>query len=196
MKILRKLFTLISLALLSSGAYAHSGHAEAISFFSGFLHPITGWDHLLTILLVSFWSAFTLKRIWLGPALFMGGMFLGVFLGLAQYTITWFELGIAISIMGMGILIYFNRRFDFNFSLSLISIFGIFHGYAHANSLGNSSASIGLILLDLCGLLIATAALHAIGVLLGKKVNILNSLAYRGIGISAAVIGMVTTLFV
>lgn len=195
MKILRKLFTLISLALLSSGAYAHSGHTEAISFLSGFLHPITGWDHLFTILLVSFWSAFTLKRIWLGPAIFMGGMFLGVFLGLSQYAITWFELGIAISIMGMGILIYFNKRFDFNFALGLISIFGIFHGYAHANSLGSSSTSIGLVLSDLCGLLIATGALHAIGVFLGKKMNSFNSLAHQGVGISAAMLGVVMTLF-
>lgn len=196
MKIFIKLVSLLAFVFFSNCAFAHEGHFDSIGFLSGFLHPITGWEHLLTILLVSFWSAFTLKRIWLGPTLFMGGMFLGVFLGLAQYAITWFELGIAISIMGMGILIYFNRRFDFNFSLALISIFGIFHGYAHANILGNSSASTGLILLDLCGLLIATAALHAIGVLLGKKVDSLNSLAYRGIGISAAVIGMVTTLFV
>jgi len=181
------------LALISGAALAHTGHADSAGFLSGFLHPLSGLDHIFAILLVSFWSAFALKRVWLGPALFMGGMLLGVMLSFTHHSIPWFELGIALSILGMGILIYFNQGLGLKISLGLIAIFGIFHGYAHsiASSVNTSMVLMGS---DLFGLLIATALLHAFGVLLGQTIRRLNFLAHKGIGISAALVGVVMAL--
>lgn len=192
---LMKSLVSIGIFLLSTSAFAHSGHIDSFGFISGFLHPLTGWDHFLTILLVSFWSVFALKKIWLGPVKFIGGMFLGAFLGLAHFTIVWFELGISLSIIGMGFLIYFNQRFNFNIVFVLIAVFGIFYGYAHSDYLGNVNNSSALIIADLCGLMIATSLLHAIGLFLGKKVIDFNTLAYRGVGICAALIGLWSASF-
>lgn len=187
-----KSLTLLSIALASNSAFAHPGHAESAGFLSGFLHPITGWDHLFAILLVSFWSAFALKKAWLGPVIFMGGMGFGVTLGIFQYSISWFELGIAISIMGLGILIYLNRQFNSIFALVLISFFGVFHGYAHADALNSGGYRlITAITADLCGLLLATGILHVLGILLSNKIQKLNAMAHKSVGLSAAAIGAV-----
>lgn len=181
------------LALISGAALAHTGHADSVNFLSGFLHPLSGLDHLFAIVLVSFWSAFALKRVWLGPALFMGGMLLGVMLGFTHHAIPWFEFGIALSILGMGILIYFNQGIGFKFPLGLIAIFGVFHGYAHSI---DSSVNTSIVLMgsDLLGLLISTALLHIVGVLLAQTIRRLNLLAYKSIGISATLVGMVMAL--
>lgn len=183
----------IGSTLFSGAALAHTGHADSVSFLSGFLHPLTGLDHLSVILLVSFWSALALKKVWLGPTLFMGGMFIGVMLGFAHYSIPWFELGIAMSVLGMGILIYLNQGVGFKIPLGLIAIFGVFHGYAHSID-GSANTSMMLVSSDLSGLLISTAILHIFGVLLGQKIRCLNFPAYKGIGISVTIVGVAMAL--
>jgi hydrogenase/urease accessory protein HupE len=47
---------------------------------------------------------------------------------------------------------------------------------------------------DLFGLLIATALLHAFGVLLGQTIRRLNFPTHKGIGISATLVGVVMAL--
>jgi len=190
-----KFLALIGSFFISNAAFAHSAQTESISFLSGFLHPIMGWDHLLTLLLVSFWSVFVLKKVWLGPIMFMGGILLGILLGLAQYALVWFEIGISISIIGMGVLIYFNQRFNFNIVIALLAVFGIFHGYAHSEILGNAYATNSDIIIDLCGLLVSTSLLHSIGLFFGKKAYDLNFPLHRSVGISAAFIGFGTMTF-
>ena len=191
MNTLIKLISLLAFVIFTNNAFAHSGHAESVSFMAGILHPLTGWDHLLAILLVSFWSAFTLKKVWLGPIMFMCGMGVGVILGLTHFSVEWFELGVAISIVGLGLLIYIHKKSNLSLALGLTSLFGFFHGYAHADALGDASnAMASSISMDLLGLLIATAMLHGIGIVLGKRVHQFNQLAYKGVGISAVLVGL------
>ena len=49
---------LAALAILGSlfpeFTFAHSGHDVSVGFVSGVLHPFTGLDHLLVIVLVGF----------------------------------------------------------------------------------------------------------------------------------------------
>lgn len=196
MKTLIKLFYVLAFVTSSSCSFAHSGHVDSVSFMSGLLHPLTGWDHFLAILLASFWSAFALKKIWVGPVLFMSGMGVGAILGLAQYSVEWFELGIAFSITGLGVLIYVHQKSNPSLALGLIGLFGFFHGYAHADALsGASSAMVSSIAIDLLGLLVATAVLHGVGVLLANKLRQFNQMAYKGVGISATLVGL-TMIFV
>jgi len=77
-----KFIAALCFLISSSMAYAHPGHETSISFFSGILHPFSGLDHLLVILLVGFWSAFVLNQIWVGPLAFLLGMMAGVFSGI------------------------------------------------------------------------------------------------------------------
>jgi len=76
---MKKLFLSITAfvaAPFSTLVFAHTGHDVTVSFMSGLLHPFSGFDHLLVIVLVGFWSAFVLKKTWLGPCFFLMGMFL------------------------------------------------------------------------------------------------------------------------
>jgi hydrogenase/urease accessory protein HupE len=53
-------------------------------FTDGFLHPLTGWDHLLAMFAVGLWAAQHRGRaLWLIPLSFVGVMVLGGILGVA-----------------------------------------------------------------------------------------------------------------
>ena len=55
---------------------------DAIGLSHGFNHPLTGWDHLVTMLAVGIWAAqLRGKAIWLLPLSFVSVMSLG---GLAR----------------------------------------------------------------------------------------------------------------
>ena len=46
----------ITLTGLSVPAFAHSGHGEGL--VAGFLHPVSGADHVLAMVAVGLWAAF------------------------------------------------------------------------------------------------------------------------------------------
>jgi len=174
-----KLTPLLVLIITSGLAQAHSGHFVVTGLFSGLAHPLSGFDHFIVILLVGFWSAYAFKKVWLGPVSFMVGMTVGMALGLANPSYYWLELGIAFSVMGIGILMFLQKRFSSNAILGLIGFFGAFHGFAHTEYLSISAmTSTSLLVADLIGLLIATSVLHVVGVGIARvtknKITILS----------------------
>ena len=59
-------FLLISAAAMPLATLAHTG-ADAGShhgFLTGFMHPLTGLDHLAAMLAVGLWSALVARRAW------------------------------------------------------------------------------------------------------------------------------------
>jgi urease accessory protein len=61
-------FTAAPLAVLgSSTALAHVQSGEADGFLTGFLHPISGLDHVLAMVAMGLWGA---PAIWLLPVSF------------------------------------------------------------------------------------------------------------------------------
>mgnify|MGYP000365618072 FL=1 len=77
----------IALTFGASVAFAHPGHpghtAEG-SLLAGFLHPLTGADHLLAMVAVGVWSALASRSVrdalW-APVAFVALMILGALLG-------------------------------------------------------------------------------------------------------------------
>lgn len=182
----------VLLPFLSSGlAFAHEGHDRSVGFMSGLLHPISGIDHLLVIVLVGFWSAFVLRKIWLGPCIFMLGMCLGVFFGLSPLPLGFFEFGIAGSAIGMGLLLLSRNQSSPKLILLLISAFGVFHGFAHADLFSNSSFGIALVAQDMAGLILATGVLHLSGALLAKALKEKTALIAKVAGFSSVIYGWV-----
>ncbi|MEP6810306.1 MAG: HupE/UreJ family protein, partial [Chthoniobacterales bacterium] len=55
--------TILRLSLLAlllgspTSAWAHAQIGESTGFATGFGHPLSGWDHLLVMLLVGVWAA-------------------------------------------------------------------------------------------------------------------------------------------
>jgi urease accessory protein len=176
--------------MLSSMAYAHPGHETSISFMSGILHPFSGLDHLLVILLVGFWSAFVLKQIWVGPLAFLLGMMMGVFAGMLGAPLEFFEFGIATSVIGIGTLLLSKKQYSINWILALLAIFGLFHGFAHAQLFSQGNLGFVLVAQDMAGLVLATGALHLAGALLVGALKQKTSLFAKGAGIVSLIYGL------
>ena len=65
MRLLRQA-SLLLIAALPLAAAAHTGADAGLhhGFMSGFLHPLTGPDHLAAMVAVGLWSALTARRAW------------------------------------------------------------------------------------------------------------------------------------
>jgi urease accessory protein len=159
----------------SSLAIAHPGHvltgSSIQSAYAGFIHPLTGWDHLLVMLAIGIWaSKLGGKSRWQLPLTFLLIMTLGAVLGLAGFTFTGVETAIAASVMAMGLLLAINLPISAINRIGIVAIFAVFHGLAHGVELHSQQSYTALV-----GMLIATALLHAIGLLLAsRRLNLAN----------------------
>ncbi|MBU3626918.1 HupE/UreJ family protein [Polynucleobacter sp. JS-Safj-400b-B2] len=186
------LLSLVALTglLFSNLASAHEGHDVTLSFMSGLLHPFSGLDHLLVILLVGFWSAFVLKKIWFGPCVFLLGMCIGVLAGFIGLPLTFFEFGIAASVIAIGLLLLAKNQYSPQSILLLIGAFGVFHGFAHAELFSTASVGSLLVAQDIAGLLLATGILHLSGALLVKALKEKTSIFAKIAGFSSLMYGL------
>lgn len=154
----------VLLLLFSTLANAHPDHG-LVSAYSGFMHPLTGLDHLLVMLAIGVWAAQLGGHArWQLPLTFIAIMALGALLGLAGFAFTGVETLIAASVMAMGVILMLNLQMSLNARLGVVAIFAVFHGMAHGVEL-NSQSNLAI----LGGLLCATALLHGIGLLIGLQ---------------------------
>lgn len=134
------------------------------SFLAGFTHPVLGLDHLLAMLSVGIVSAQIGGRaIWTVPATFVGMMAMGGLLGFLAVPMPPIELGIALSVLILGIVIALNWSLPLPIAMIAVSIFAIFHGYAH----GAEMPDIANPWRYVAGFLTGTALIHLVGVLIG-----------------------------
>lgn len=167
---MKKQLTLgMSLTLISGMAFAHLGHELSMNTldaaYVGFIHPFTGWDHLLVMLAIGIWAnKLGGSARWQLPLTFLSVMTFGAVLGLAGITFTGVETAIAASVMGMGLLIAINLPISVVNRTGIVALFAVFHGMAHGVELHSqqSYATFG-------GMLFATVLLHGAGLLLGSN---------------------------
>jgi urease accessory protein len=153
----------IAAALLAgvAPAYAH-GFAGP-----GWLHPLTGPDHMLAMLAVGAWSAQVGGRaIWIVPSAFVGAMALGGALGLVGIAVPATEVGIALSVLCLGALIALESRAAIPLAAIAVGLFGVCHGNAHGLEMPGSQSP----LVYAVGFLATTAGLHIVGAVLALLV--------------------------
>jgi len=167
---MKKQITMAALFLLFSGiASAHPGHGLAghglDSAYAGFMHPLTGWDHLLVMLAIGMWAAkLGGKARWQLPLTFVAIMAMGAVLGLSGLSFDYVETAIAASVMAMGVLLMMSLPINKLMQLSITAIFALFHGMAHGVELQSQSS-----LATLGGMLVATTMLHSLGFLMATQ---------------------------
>lgn len=156
---------LMFLALAASGsAMAHPGHAEGA--MAGLLHPMTGVDHILAMVAVGLWAAQLGGRAqWLLPASFVGFLAAGGALGASGVALPLVEAGIITSVLLLGLLIGFAVRLQATAAAMAVGVFALCHGYAH----GAEMPAMGNGWLYGLGFVVASAALHAAGLWLGRS---------------------------
>lgn len=145
-------------------ALAHTGHDggahHTLSFTEGFLHPLTGADHLIVMLLVGIWSAMNTRQWWLAPLVFAWLLLTGALAGMAGLTLGITEFIVATSLLGLGAMVALQMKLPGASGALVIGAFALFHGLAHGAELSHS-------LTALSGMVIATAGLHLAGLGLG-----------------------------
>lgn len=152
---------LISL-LIPSMAYAHSGVVGG--FHAGVTHPVLGLDHFLAMVSVGIISAqLGGRKIWTVPSLFVTVMAIGGALGMLDIGLGNVEVGIALSVVVLGFTIVFNTALPIFLIYGFVSLFAIFHGYAHGLEIPELATSWSYIV----GFMVGTAAIHILGVLIG-----------------------------
>jgi urease accessory protein len=154
----------IVLALQSAPALAHSAKSLSLGFVGGFLHPLSGPDHLLAMISVGLWGAFLGRPlIYLLPVIFPTVMAFGGVLGMAQVPFPPVEIGIAVSVMVLGAAIMVRWSAPVWLAAIIVGIFGLFHGYAHGLELPSMANPVSFSL----GFVLATGLLHVLGIVIG-----------------------------
>jgi urease accessory protein len=149
---------------LTSSALAHTGVGEASGFAHGFSHPLGGIDHVLAMVAVGLYAAMLGGRaLWLVPAAFVSVMALGGGLGIAGYALPHAEIGIALSVIMLGLALAFRISIPALTAMALVGTFAIFHGHAHGSEMPQDLSGYEYA----AGFLLATALLHCAGIGLG-----------------------------
>ncbi len=183
---------------LPLAAAAHTGvdgHAHP-GFITGFMHPLTGLDHLAVMVAVGLWSALAARRagpelLW-GPLGFAAMLMLGAVVGLLGVHIPAVEPMIAASLLVTGLLVITRWRISGMAAALLVGVFAVFHGLAHGYELaGDADAA-----MTLAGMLTATVLLHATGLALGWALRRANVWVPRiaGAGVAAFGVTLLTQL--
>jgi urease accessory protein len=187
----RALIAVSALALLAPvAASAHPGFpGHTHGFINGFMHPLTGLDHLVGMIAVGLWAAQQGgKAIWQVPLLFLSAMALGGMVGLfglGELSIT--DQAIAATVLVTGILIATATRMSLRTGAFAVASFALFHGYAHGAEMPATASG----LLYAAGFILATAILQSTGISVGLTARAKNSMGMvRAAGYAVAVCGI------
>lgn len=134
-----RFFVILGLCFLPGLAAAHPGHYhppgeidEFDALMTGFLHPLTGLDHMFLAMAVG-WLAFTWgsnNARW--PVLaFLGSFLVGGVAGRGFVGGVWLEVALAFTLVFAGAGFLLQRRIPFRMFVIAVSGVGFVHGFAH-----------------------------------------------------------------
>ncbi len=153
--------------MLPTSLFAHTSHGT-FGFSSGFTHPVLGLDHLLAMLSVGMLSAQMGGRaIWTIPATFVAFMLVGGILGMIGVPLFSVEIGIAISVLVLGLAIAADKKIPVLLAMVGVGFFALFHGHAHGEEMPSSAQPF----LYALGFILGTTLIHLAGVAIGWTAN-------------------------
>jgi urease accessory protein len=180
---------LVGLLLLAPvRALAHVTGDVAGGLASGFLHPVSGLDHVVAMVAVGLWGA-QLGRpaIWILPVTFPIVMALGGVMGVRGVPVPPVEVGIALSAIVLGAMVALSLRPSLWIAAVIVGVFAIFHGYAHGTELPRSAQPLAYG----AGFVLTTGMLHVCGIAIGTVTRWKpGRLAVRACGVVVALVGV------
>jgi urease accessory protein len=181
---LRSSLAALALTALPAAALAHPGlpGPHAHGFTDGFVHPFTGLDHLVAMLVVGAWSACGTRRAWVAPLAFLACLLAGALATAHGLAVPGVEPMIAFSLLALGLLLAHGTTLAPLAAAALVGGFAWFHGAAHGLELGAGAA--------LGGMLLATATLHLAGLAAGIALRRHSAWWARGAGLAVAASGL------
>ncbi|MDY0872439.1 HupE/UreJ family protein [Dongia rigui] len=184
---LTRFAAIAALTLMATPAFAHTGF-HASGFVAGLSHPFNGLDHVLVMAGIGIWAIqLGGRNLWLVPLAFVATMVLGAGLALMNFPLPEVELGIAGSVVVIGMLVGFGARLPAGTAAALIALMALFHGHAHGTELPAMASVWGYA----AGFVLSTAMLHAIGLGLGLAVfRLARPAVLRAAGVLTALAGL------
>lgn len=158
---MNRILLTLALSIFASPAFAHLDPDQHGSFAAGFSHPLFGADHILAMVAVGLWAALLGgAALWQAPSAFVGAMAIGFAAALVGMPLPFVEPMILASVIVIGLFAAFALQVPVAAGMAILAVFAFFHGHAHGGELGTAGAMSFAI-----GFVIATALLHAAGVL-------------------------------
>jgi len=187
---IRRLFVFIAMLVVAPLAYAHPGHLHGQGLMAGFLHPLTGVDHILFMLGVGLLIALRAPALggkvvlWmlLAQALAAAAMLLPVAPQI-------WEIAIGLSLIAIGLLLWRPQVSTFTQATTVLGA-GL-HAAAHWSGMpaGASVVTYGL------GVAAASALLYGLGYFAGHALRPQAERVARVFGVSLAGGGLWWLLF-
>jgi len=159
---------LLLLLLMSGSVFAHPGHLEyegGNSMFNGLLHPLSGIDHLLALMVIGIWATRIgtgIKSIAL-PVAFITTMGLGLLMGEMGAALHLLSADAALLFLMLSVVAMTLLRAPLPIAACMVAVFGFLHGNDHVGT----TVAPGLPAF-LSGLLLSSALLHFGGWWIGR----------------------------
>jgi urease accessory protein len=180
----------LAVALTPTLAFANPAITPAAGLVQGFLHPLSGLDHIFAMVTVGL-LAFKLggRALWLLPVTFVLVMAGGGALGAAGIAIPYVGVGIALSVVVLGAIVASGVQMPVALAVGMVGFFAILHGHAHGTEMAQGASGLSYA----AGFMTATAMLHvggiSLGFLIGKVGEKFGPAVLRTAGGLAAVAG-------
>ncbi|WP_027578987.1 HupE/UreJ family protein [Bradyrhizobium sp. Ai1a-2] len=187
LRIFRYLPFAIAGLVLPQAAFAHEQVGLGGGLVSGFLHPLTGIDHLIAMVAVGIWGAqLGAPAIWVLPITFPLVMAIGGVLGILHVPLPMPEVMIALSALILGAAVAVRMRLPFAAAAAVVAVFAIFHGYAHGAELPKSANPLAYGV----GFVVSTGLLHLCGITIGTLTRWpAGERLIQGLGVVIAMLG-------
>src|SRR3546814_7447739 len=118
----------------------YAGHDTLSGFAAGLLHPLSGVDHLLAMLMVGLWAGIAFPRFWwVCPAAFISFMLGGFAHGAAGGAFPIAEMLILASLVGLALALLADARPPLALSAAGVALFAIGPGVAHGGAMGGGA---------------------------------------------------------
>jgi urease accessory protein len=165
--------------------FAHPGHSS-VNVVGGFLHPLTGIDHIVAMVAVGLLAAYVGGNArWMFPVSFLGGMMIGGGTAMLGLSVLFVETMIIVSLLCIGTMLIARFHVPRVVTVVSLGVFGFFHGFAHMAEVGEYH-----VLLYGAGFLSATALLHLVGLFGGFGIRQMHPKLFRTLGMATALCGV------
>jgi urease accessory protein len=182
-----RIFIALMGVVFSTSAFAHTGLADTFGVAHGFMHPVTGLDHVLAMVAVGV-LAFVIggRARFVLPLSFMAAMLAGGTLGIAGFQLPMVETAISASIVIIAGLAAFGAPLPVLPTSMPVAFFGLFHGFAHGAEMPVDASGFAYA----AGFLAATGFLHLSGLALSQAVSAKSRVVARVGSGAMAIVGI------
>lgn len=157
--------------VLPSLSLAHEMGEEPGGLVSGLLHPLVGMDHLLAALAIGLWAgSLAGRKAWILPLAFSLATLTSAALGpgIAPFAVA--EMALAMSVLVLGLMAAVQSPPRLAAGILMAASVGLLHGHAH----GTEGMGLSLQAGYLAGLATSTWGLHAVGLLVTRRIPLMG----------------------